>query len=245
MFKKKNELSVSLFDKAMEWYQSGNPGKKEAAIELFPEDMLEKEIDNYKRRNKKERKILREIELKNVLERAKKMFPIGTLVWSDDGTDGCPNLIIGEPYIGSTKYNTHIPYNKYEFDDNDRETVLVNTLRIFRNQVDDDNPLYKAKVGLEILLENYDNPNEYNKNPFIDLDDYHKTQAKKREDEIKRLKDNISHYKEMLDQQTEELAELEAYDPYGLNEDLIQEILQQHGRQLHKLHSGTTGQETA
>ena len=109
MFGKKNELNTNLFDKAMEWYQSGDKGKREAALELFPEDMLEREIDDFKKRNYKEFMKTREEQLRRRLEDAKKIFPMGSLIWSDEGTDNCPNIIVGEPYIGDTQYGSHIP----------------------------------------------------------------------------------------------------------------------------------------
>jgi hypothetical protein len=87
MFGKKNELETNLFDKVMEWYQSGDKGKREAALDLFPEDMLKKEIEGFKKRNKQERLKTREEQLHQRLKEAKKMFPIGTLIRSDDGTD--------------------------------------------------------------------------------------------------------------------------------------------------------------
>ena len=49
---KKNK---NLFDLAMGWYRSGDSGKKEAALDLFPEDMLKKETDAYRKRDKEER----------------------------------------------------------------------------------------------------------------------------------------------------------------------------------------------
>ena len=45
---------MDIFEKALEWYQSGNLGKREAALELFSKKELEKEIDKFNEKRLKE-----------------------------------------------------------------------------------------------------------------------------------------------------------------------------------------------
>lgn len=55
IFKKNKCIKKNnLFDVAMSWYMSGDSGKKAAALDLFPEEMLIKEIEAYRKRDKKE-----------------------------------------------------------------------------------------------------------------------------------------------------------------------------------------------
>ena len=229
--KKKNELETNLFDKAMSWYQSGDSGKKEAALELFPKDMLEKEIENYKKRDRDERMKLREKELQEVLEKCKKLFPVGTPVWSDDGTDHCVNVIVEEPHIAKTEYRA--PYGKYDYNDKDRKTVLAKTIRIGTMS---NEPLEgtwcKSYVGLENLLinmtEKEDSP-YVNTKPIINLKDLAKKKMEERNKEIKKVKEEIEKRSNELVKYNADLSELEAYNPYDFTEEKIQEIVKQYG----------------
>ena len=234
--KKKNELETNLFDKVMEWYQSGDKGKREAALDLFPEDMLEREIEGFKKRNYKEKMKAREQELKDALERAKKMFPVGTLIWSDEGTDSCPNLIVSEPYIGSTKYGSHVPDGVYDIGmitSDERKTILVHTVRIYRSGLESENPSwYKSIVGLEKLMVNMNKPLErrypQKESYFVDLEDYHKSEANERNNNLNNLKKSISTYEEKLDEFKKELYSWENYDPNSLTKEKINEIVEKY-----------------
>lgn len=231
--KQKSELETNLFDKAMEWYQSGDHGKKEAALELFPEDLLESEIENFKKRNKKERLKARDEELKTVLERCKKMFPVGTLVWSDDSySDINPLLIVGEPYIGSTKYNSHVPDSKYHYwEDKDVEhkTVLAHAIRICHGSVDTESMSWtKVNAGLEKILIEMDKPKEKRfgeKDYFVKLKDYVNKEKALREKEISQLKSDIGRYQEQIDKWKEKLNMWELYNPADLTETKLKQLL--------------------
>ena len=229
--KKKNELETNLFDKAMSWYQSGDSGKRDAALELFPKDMLEKEIENYKKRDKEERKKLREKELQDVLKKCKKLFPVGTLVWSDDGTDHCVNVIVEEPHIAGTEYRA--PYGKYEIGDMDRKTVLAKTIRIgtMSNEPLEGN-WCKSYVGLENLLinmtEKKDSPYVRTK-PIINLKDLHEKKKAERDAEIMKIKAEIEKRSNELVKYNADLSELEAFNPYEFTKEKIQEIVKQYG----------------
>lgn len=230
--KKKNELETNLFDKAMEWYQSGDSGKKEAAMELFPESLLKSEIENYKKRNKQERLKLRDETLKQMLERAKKTFPIGSLIWSDDSCEHLLHLVVGEPYIGSTTYNTHIPdgvYHYWEDDDVERKTVLVHTIRLYHGEVDGNCEKWgRGIVGLEKLLINSDKPEgkRYPDRPlFVDLKKYYVSEKDERDKKIESLRENINRWQKEIDTWSKELSDWEDYDPENLTKDKLKEIL--------------------
>ena len=234
-FKKKNELETNLFDKAMEWYQSGDKGKREAALELFPEDMLKREIEGFKKRNKQERLKERDLDLERRLSLAKKMFPIGTLIWSDEGTDSCPNLIVSEPYIGNTKYGSHIPYGIYEYSDEKevQKTILVHTVRIYRSEIESDHPeWYKSVVGLEMLMDNMKKPLDQRyptkESYFIELDEYHKSEGNKRDNNLNNLKKSISEYEEKLQKLKKDLSTWENYDPNSLTKEKINKIIEKY-----------------
>jgi hypothetical protein len=46
------DITLDVYNKALEWYQSGIPGKKEAALELFSEEELEKGVSRYNKEKK-------------------------------------------------------------------------------------------------------------------------------------------------------------------------------------------------
>lgn len=225
MFKKKtkNELETTLFDKAIKWYMSGDSGKKAAALDLFPENMFKSEIENFKKRDKEERYKAREQELQKVLKRCQKLFPAGTIMWSDDGTDECPNILISDPYIGKSEY--HVPWDKYAYDEKDRKTVLAKAIRIYHNE-----PVGKEKVqayliGLEICLDNMDNPSEYHRNSYvIDLKKYHKDEQEKRERGIQTYTNFIEDKKKQLKDLEKELKEWQDYDPTQLTKKKVEEL---------------------
>lgn len=211
----------NLFDIAMGWYRSGDSGKKEAALDLFPEEMLIKEIEAYRKRDKEEIFKSREEDLQKMLERCKKLFPVGTLVYSGDGTDHLPNLTIGEPYIKKVEFLPFCVDNSWEYDDCEKKTIMVDTIRIRNNE-----PYNYGHVCLEILLYYLDKSkdDQFRRPVFIDLKEYEKEQKEKKDKQIKQLKEDIEKGKLELEKNTLELSELEKYDPSEL-EERLQEIL--------------------
>ena len=155
MLKKDRKKGPTLFERAIEWYDSNDCGKQQAALELFPEKQLKAALEDYRKKKKRERKSEREEELKSKLERCKKMFPLGLLIWSDDGTDKCPNVVVSEPYIGESDYHCYL--HSYYFSD-DKRTILVDTVRLCI-----DGPLWpktKHVVCLENVLHYMDLPKD-------------------------------------------------------------------------------------
>jgi hypothetical protein len=212
----------NLFDLAMGWYRSGDSGKKEAALDLFPEDMLKKEIEAYRKRDKEERVKLREENLQKMLKRCQKLFHIGDLITSDDGTDSLPNLIISEPRIQKVDYLPFCVENSWEYGPNDKYTIVVDTVRLYMNE-----PLhYKSRVCLEALLYYMDKPDEdYKKRGLIDLKEYTKKQIEETSEDLKGLYTQEEGVQNELNKIQESITRLENYDPNELTKEKIQEIL--------------------
>ena len=210
----------------MGWYMSGDSGKKAAALDLFPEEMLIKEIDAYRKRNKKERIKLREENLQKMLERCKKLFHVGDVIQSDDGTDNLPNIIISEPKIQNVKYLPFCVDNSWEYDDCDKKTILVDTIRISCNK-----PLErKYKVCLETLLYYMDKQKDdtFRKKGFIDLKEYAKTQIDIKNNELKRLKEKEERILKELNEILSDIKCLEEYNPNELTNEKVKEIIKEY-----------------
>ena len=213
----------NLFDLAMGWYRSGDSGKKAAALDLFPEEMLKKEIEEYRKRDKKERIKLREENLQKMLERCKKLFHIGDLIESPDGSDHLPNLIISEPRIQKVEYLPWCVENSYDYGPDEKYTIVVDTVRLHMNEPLD----RKSKVCLEALLYYMDKSknDEYKKKGFIDLKEYAKKQIKERDEELSRLKEKEERYQRDLSDIQMDITTLENYDPNELTPKRVKEIL--------------------
>ena len=212
----------NLFDLAMGWYRSGDSGKKEAALDLFPEEMLIKEIEAYRKRDAKERVKLREENLQKMLERCKKLFHIGDLINSDDGTDSLPNLIISEPRLQKVDFLPFCVENSWDYGPDDKYTIVVDTVRLHMNE-----PLhYKSRVCLEALLYYMDKPDEdYKKRGFINLEEYIKKEIEEKNNELKNLKEKEQRTQKDLSELQMDIAILEEYDPNELTSKKIKEIL--------------------
>ena len=225
------DKNKNLFDLAMGWYRSGDSGKKAAALDLFPEEMFKKELEDFKKRDKEEKKKAREQELQEVLEECKKLFPIGTPIWSDDGTDKCVNIVVEEPHITESEYR--VPWGKYDFDEKERKTVVARVVRLeyFGNDVIEGG-WGKSYAGLEkcLLAMNY-KPDEIGyKNHLINLEDLYTQKTEERNKEIEKLRKKISDAQVELDKYKVDLAELEAWNPKGLTKEKIQEIVKEYGK---------------
>ena len=212
----------NLFDLAMGWYRSGDSGKKAAALDLFPEDMLKKEVEAFRRRDKEERVKLREENLQKMLKRCQKLFHIGDLISSDDGTDHLPNLIISDPRIQKVECLPWCVNNSWEYDGYEKKTIVVDTVRLSMNEPLD----RKSKVCLEQLLYYMDKPDEdYRKRGFINLEEYTKKQIEERDEELSRLKESEKIYQKKLSDVQMDMAVLEDYNPNELTPKRVKEIL--------------------
>lgn len=97
----KKSIEISL-DKAREWFKRGGE-LKEIALTAFSENELNEKI---------------EWDYDKLLEKFAKKYPIGTIVWSNDGSDNYPNVIVSKPYLKDVEsywsmYNIkkHIVFN--------------------------------------------------------------------------------------------------------------------------------------
>ena len=219
----------SLFEKALEWYQSGSLGKREAACELFPEEKLKKESESFLKKKNKEALEARNIQLQNILEKCKKQFPIGTPMWNNDGTDWCPNILISEPYIAETKYS--VPDGVYNYGyTGKKKSVFAKTIRMktTRNEPLDGDCKYST-INLEICLARMESNKEWaHRDHIIDLKEFYETKNEEKAAKVKWLKENIERDQKTLDVLKDELAELEAYKPEGLSKELINEIVKKY-----------------
>lgn len=224
MILKNFKKNKNLFDIAMGWYRSGDSGKKAAALDLFPEDMLKKEIEAYRKRDKEERVKLREENLQKMLKRCQELFHIGDVIESDEGTDHLPNLIITPPYIKKVDYLPFCVENSWDYKESERYTIVVDTVRLYMNK-----PLERnSKVCLESLLYYMDKSkgDEFRKKGFIDLKEYAKTQLVKKDEELCRLKEREERYLKDLNEIQSEIKELEDYNPNELTKEKVKEILE-------------------
>ena len=223
IFSKKTDNKNNLFDLTIGWYMSGDPGKKSAALDLFPEEMIKKEIEAYRKRNEKERIKLRKENLQKMLERCKKLFHVGDVIESNDVTDHLPNLIISEPRIQKVEYLPVCVENSWEYKDSERHTIVVDTVRLYMNEPLD----RKSKVCLEELLYYMDKPkdDEFRKNGFIDLKEYAKKQVEKKDKELKNLKEKEQRVLKNLSELQMDIAALEEYNPNELTKEKVKEIL--------------------
>ena len=78
----KKTIEISL-DKAREWFKRGGE-LKEIALTAFSKKELDENI---------------EWDYNKLLAEFAKKYPIGTIVWSNDGSDNYPNVIVSKPYL--------------------------------------------------------------------------------------------------------------------------------------------------
>ena len=226
-----------LLEKALTWYQKGDPGYKAAALELFSKDVLDSKLEAFNKKVNDEFATNRDEELERVLEECKKKFPIGTLIWSDDYCDHLPNIVISEPYISVSEY--HIPYDKYRYSfKGEKKTVICKTLRVYRNEILS-GQCGGSIVGLETCLINTQKWKErgdtYWKNHFVDLEKFHKDEIEDKEKSIKNLQSWIKRDEESLAESKKELAGYEAYDPTLLTEDKVKKLVDDYFAQNGKI----------
>ena len=227
IFKKNKYMKKNnLFDIAMGWYRSGDSGKKAAALDLFPEEMLIREIEAYRKKYEKERIKLREENLQKMFKRCQKLFHIGDVIQSDDGTDELPNLIISEPRIQKVEYLPYCVEDIWKYENSEKYTIVVDTVRLYMNEPLD----RKSNVCLEQLLYYMDKPDgsEYKKKGFIDLKEYAETQIDIKNNGLKRFKEREERKLKELNEIQSEIKCLEEYNPYELTNEKVKEIIKEY-----------------
>ena len=217
------KTNENIFNKAVNWYIKGNDYRR-AALELFDEEELKKEVERTKKEQFNNLVKNRENELKEKLDRCLKLFPIGTLIDSDDLSDKCLNIIIGKPYIGEENYHwpnyCDIPTWKLE----NHRTILVKTVRISFNNVID-----KSIVCLENILYFMDTDSKYSPNRgIVNLKDYVNQKNKMRLEEIDKINKKINEVNKELKVLNAEFSLYDSYKPEEFTQEKIDEIVKQY-----------------
>ena len=176
----KKTIEISL-DKAREWYKKGGE-LKELALTVFSTKELDEII---------------EWDYDELLKKFAEKYPIGTIVWSNDGTDHYPNVIVSKPYFKDIKsYWSMYNIKKHIVFDTKRILLIDGTCNSHIEIRD------KCEFD-EIKINSYSHPDSFNykkwkeqyiseHNKFIEhwtniIDDYNK--------DIKRLTQQILDYK--------------------------------------------------
>ena len=178
----KKTIEISL-DKAREWYKKGGE-LAEIALTAFSEKELDENI---------------EWDYDKLLTEFAKKYPIGTIVWSNDGTDHFPNVIVSKPYLKDIGWNV-FNIKKYIVFDTKRILLTGGTCNS-RIEIKDKHEFDEIKIY------SYSHPDEFNykkwkeqyiseHNKFIEhwtdiIDKYNK--------DIKNLTQQIFDYKYEID----------------------------------------------
>lgn len=133
----KKSIEISL-DKAREWYKKGRE-LREVALTAFSEKELDEKIEwNYDK----------------LLEKFAKKYPIGTIVWSNDGTDNYPNVIVSKPYLKDVEY-----WSMY----NIKKHIVFDTKRILLTGICGSRIEIRDKCEFdEIEIHSYSHPEGFN-----------------------------------------------------------------------------------
>lgn len=177
----KKSIEISL-DKAREWYKKGGE-LAEIALTAFSKKELDENI---------------EWDYDELLEKFAKKYPIGTIVWSNDGTDYFPNIIVSKPYLKDVDWSVF----------NIKKHIVFDTKRILLTGICGSHIEIRDKREFdEIKIHSYSHPDEFNfkkwkeqyiseHNKFIEhwtdiIDKYNK--------DIKNLTQQIFDYKYEID----------------------------------------------
>lgn len=217
------KANENIFDKAVNWYIKGNDFRK-AALELFDEETLKKEVERTKKEQFNNLVKNRENELKEKLDGCLKLFPVGTLIDSDDGTDKCLNIIVGKPYIGEADYHwpNYLDIPIWEL--KNHRTILAKTVRISFNEVID-----KSMVCLENILYFMDSDSKYSPNRgIVNLKDYVNQKNEMRLEEIDKINKKINEVNKELKVLNAEFSLYDSYNPSEFTQEKVDEIVKQY-----------------
>ena len=134
----KKTIEISL-DKAREWFKRGGE-LREIALTAFSTKELDENI---------------EWDYDKLLEKFAKKYPIGTVVWSNDGTDFYPNVIVSKPYLKDVEY-----WSMY----NIKKHIVFDTKRILLTGVcGGDRIVIRDRCEFEeIKINSYSHPEGFN-----------------------------------------------------------------------------------
>ena len=178
----KRFIEISL-DKAREWYKRGGE-LAEIALTAFSEKELDEKI---------------EWDYDKLLEKFAKKYPIGTIVWSNDGTDCFPNVIVSRPYLKDVEY-----WSMY----NIKKHIVFDTKRILLTGICNSHIEIRDRCEFdEIKINSYSHPEGFNykkwKEQYISdhnrLIEHWTYTIEKYNKDIKNLTQQISDYKYEID----------------------------------------------
>ena len=133
----KRFIEISL-DKAREWYKRGGE-LAEIALTAFSEKELDEKI---------------EWDYDKLLEKFAKKYPIGTILWSNDGTDNYPNVIVSKPYLKDVEY-----WSMY----NIKKHIVFDTKRILLTGICGNRIEIRDRCEFdEIKINSYSHPEGFN-----------------------------------------------------------------------------------
>ena len=132
----KKSIEISL-DKAREWYKKGGE-LAEIALTAFSKKELDENI---------------EWDYDELLEQFAKKYPIGTIVWSNDGTDYFPNIIVSKPYLKDVDWSVF----------NIKKHIVFDTKRILLTGICGSHIEIRDKREFdEIKIHSYSHPDSFN-----------------------------------------------------------------------------------
>ena len=132
----KKSIEISL-DKAREWYRKGGE-LAEIALTAFSKKELDENI---------------ELDYDELLEKFAKKYPIGTIVWSNDGTDYFPNIIVSKPYLKDVEWSVF----------NIKKHIVFDTKRILLTGICGSHIEIRDKREFdEIKIQSYSHPDSFN-----------------------------------------------------------------------------------
>lgn len=180
----KKTIEISL-ETAKKWYRKGGD-LKELALTAF----TEKELD--------EDKI--EWDYDRILAQFEKKYPIGTVVWSNDGTDNCPNIIISKPYLKKCD----CIYSSYPY--NITNEIVFDTMRVALTSIWCSRIRIHDKRGLEEIKITNHSRDDFNYGKFKEtiIQDNNK-RIERNNDLIKDYEKNIERCKKEISEDTYEI----------------------------------------
>ena len=167
----KKTIEISL-DKAREWYKKGGE-LAEIALTAFSKKELDENI---------------EWDYDKLLAKFAKKYPIGTVVWSNDGTDYFPNVIVSKPYLKDVDYWSMYNIKKHIVFDTKRILLIDGTCNSHIEIRD------KCEFD-EIKIHSYSHPDSFN----------HK---KWKEQYISEHNKSIEHWTDIIDKYNKDIKNL-------------------------------------
>lgn len=151
-------ITITL-ERAREWFKTTGL-LKELALTAFTIDELDPKLN---------------WDYDKILEKFAKKYPIGTVVWSNDGTDVLPNVIVSKPYLESRTSLYNI--------DNITKSIIFDTMRIGLTDVWHSRiKIYEKEDFQKIQISSYNHKDDF---------DYNKWKAARIELNNNRIKSRI------------------------------------------------------